>query len=135
MTGIIFLCTGIFALLGSWGGHWYDVEIQNHGGRSVGYVTGKHFSQPNDWDVDYWFMLPHGQSVNVHWRGISKGLRKSLKIGDPIDIRYELKNITRNFPVNQGNTPIGPVILASVVGLLFTIFGTLLIIGSVKHRG
>lgn len=132
--GAIISGIGLLALIGSWGGHWVDLKIQEREGQSIGHLTGKEFSQPDDWSVNYWFLLPDGQKVEVRYRNISESLWQRLKVGDHLDIRYELKNPTRNFPVNEGNTPIAPVIVASVVGLAFVIFGLLLIIGSVKHR-
>jgi hypothetical protein len=133
--GAVICGLGLIALIGSWGGHWYDREIQVSGGRSVGHVTDKHFSQPDDWDVNYWFLLPDGQRVDVRHRSISGALWQRLKVDDLIDVHYELKNPARNFPVNEGNTPIAPVIVASVIGLAFTIAGLFLIMRSFKHRG
>jgi hypothetical protein len=132
--GVAICAIGVLALVGSWGGHWFDREIQDRGGRSVGHVTDKHFSQPNDWDVDYWFLLPDGQRVDARRRGISEALWQRLQIGDLIDVRYELNNPARNFPAKEGNTPAVPVIIASVIGLAFTIAGVSLVIGSVRAR-
>lgn len=133
LLGVAICALGLLALILSWGGHWSELETQTRGGLSVGHVTDKHFSQPNDWDVNYWFLLSDGQRVNVSHRGISESLWQRLHVGDRIDVRYELQNPARNFPVGLGNTPIAPVIVASVLGWVFAITGLLLIIRSFKR--
>jgi len=134
LVGVILFGLGLLALLGSWGGHWFDLEIQDRGGRAVGHVTGKHFAQPSDWTLDYWFLLPGGQRLEVRHRGISEPLWRRLQVGDVIDVRYELNKPSRNFPVYQGNTPLAPVLLASVIGLAFAIAGVFLFVGSFRNR-
>ncbi len=125
--GTIFLVVGLFAFIGSWRAHEYDLAIQKRGGQTIGHITEKYFSQPNDWTINYWFLLPDGQTFTVRHRGVSESLWGKLQPGDEIDVRYEIDNPNRNFPVNEGNTPRGVTIYASIIALLFAGFGTLLL--------
>jgi hypothetical protein len=135
MFGLSLFGLGLLALLWSWGGHWNHREIQDHGGQAVGHITDKHFSQPNDWTVNYWFLLSDGQRVSARHRGVSERLWQRLHVGDQVKVRYDLTHPSRNLVVDEGNTSIAPIIVASLLGLLFAIVGVLLVRRSFKPLG
>ncbi len=130
--GVLLVVVGLLALVLAWGGHLRDLDIQAHGGLATGRVTGKAYSAPDDWAVAYTFALENGRRFAVPSRLVSEARWRKLQVGDPIAIHYAPDNPGRNFPTGEGATPLAPVLVGSLLGLVFASLGTLLIVASRK---
>lgn len=132
LIGLMFLLPGLTFMIGSWGAYWLDTSIREHGPQSVGHVTKKlilHSDDGSDHIVEYWFKLPDGRQINMS-RGVSKDLWDSLSSDKLFTVVYSAENPNRNFPLGSGVTSLGLTIYASIFGLIFTVFGALIIAGS-----
>jgi len=134
--GALFLGAGLTALVGAWGAYLTDTAILKSGPRAQGHLTGKNFlfdaGGDSDYILEYRFTTHNGEKVAAS-RGVGKTLWASLRKGDTFVVHYSAKNPKRNFPEGSGVTSPGMTLFASAFGILFAVFGGLLITGARKR--
>ena len=140
IAGICAIGLGIFFIITVWGGHFQSKKVINEGGRAIGQVidkkisrhrtgTTRHRHYRTDHDVYYNFKTKNGETIKSHY-AISKDKWNGLKIGDTIEIAYDLDKPNYNFPLGEGSlVPIGMPIALSFFGLIPIAIGSILIAG------
>lgn len=129
--GLLFALVGGFCAVGSWFAYSLDREIEKSGSRAVGHITDKS-AVSSDFMVSYRFVLPGGERIEAG-RIVSKTLWNTFQKGGTLLVKYANDNPKRNFPLGAGVTSLGITIFASAIGLVFAIFGSLLVFSVLRR--
>lgn len=128
--GVIFLLIGLFMVISTWIVYGIDSKIVDDNNISKAIVVKKYFVASADGDSDFmieYYFTDKNQKLIKTSRGVTEELWNKMKQKDTIDILYTLDNSARNFPVGSGHTSIGLSIFVTVLGLIFTGFGLVVV--------
>ncbi|PPD50373.1 MAG: hypothetical protein CTY16_01770 [Methylobacter sp.] len=129
--GLLFALVGGFCAIGSWFAYSLDTGIEKNGPRAVGHITDKSLVY-SDFMVSYWFVPPGGERIEAG-RIVGKKLWNTFQKGGTLVVVYANDNPKRNFPLGAGVTSLGITIFASALSLVFAIFGSLLVFGTLRR--
>lgn len=138
LVGLLAVLVGILGIAVSWGAYLLDSDIEKHGARAVGNITGKSLASvadgSSDFIVAYWFSLPSGERLEAQ-HSVSPELWERLREGGTLVVAYSQRNPDRNFPVGAGVTSLGVTVFVSVLSAAFALFGTLLLVSFCRRPG
>lgn len=149
--GAALILLGLLFIILAWGGHFQSKRVMHEGGRAVAKVTNKKIersyagprpgiteNKPEsiDYDVYYVFRTKDGKSIDGRY-AIRKETWDRLKIGDSIEVAYDLDNPNYNFPAGEGSlVSAGMPLALSVFGLIAILLGGFLFRGKrrLQHK-
>lgn len=139
--GAALILLGLLFIVMAWGGHLQSSKVMQEGGRAVAKITDKKIersrpgaplSDPDvtiDFNVYYNFRTEDGKNIDGRY-AIRKGTWDNLKMGDSIEVGYDLDNPHYNFPVGEGSlVSAGMPVALSVFGLVAVFVGRILFTG------
>jgi hypothetical protein len=134
--GTISLCVGIFLLLVCWDSYLYYKNIEKYNGRALGQVTKIYSSSAAEdngkYYIDYTFAVPEGKKIKTG-SSISKQQSDILKVGDSLEIRYDLSDYSHSIPVYGGSPSLIFAFFILLLGCVFLVFGVSRLIPSFKR--
>jgi hypothetical protein len=129
--GLVFVLVGLVVIVGSIGAYLKDSSIATQGARATGTITEKFAHRPSGKGpkhrVRYRFSIASGQQFEATSDTYAQEDWERLRVGQPIDIRFDPQDPSRSFPMGQGFTSMTMTVFSSVMGLLATALGALML--------
>lgn len=141
LPGIIFgfICVGIgfFFLAGSYYAYLDYTRVQKYSGRASGQVTKKYSLIASDgsgnYYLDYSFVSSAGSKINAS-SSIAKQQWDTLRVGDALEIRYDLSDHNRSIPMYGGSPSLIFAFFIFVLGGVFLVFGASRLMENFKRQ-
>ena len=136
LAGCIILGIGVFILVGAWGTYLKDTGIANSGMVAeaivvkAGHLVAK---RGESHGLVYRFTLADGNVIERNWTQEEEHWKR-YRVGDSIRIHYDPDHPGRNFPEGAGVTSLGMTLFISAFGLIFAIFGGMILFGGLRRK-
>ena len=122
------ICVGIglIFLAGSYYAYSDYIGLQKYNGQATGNVTEKHSQTATDGSGNYYLTYSFVSSIGgkiIASSNISKQQWDALKVGDTLEIRYNLSDPSLNIPVYGGSPSLVFAFFVFILSGVFLVFG------------